>query len=185
VPYVLADRVSYTDHAPWPSGDVDGGGLSLQRRGAALYGNEPLNWLAAAPTPGAANALMLPDTDHDGIPDAIELQMGLDPNNPADGAADPDGDGTTNTEEYVAGTDHRDPNSYLKLDGIRVAEKTVLSFKAVSNRTYSVLYKDSLTDPVWRKLADVPAQPVTQIMSVIDGPSAVPTRYYLLITPAQ
>jgi hypothetical protein len=57
VPYVLVDRVDYRDSAPWPAGAVDGGGLSLSRiaGGNSGYGNEPLNWAASTPTPGAAN----------------------------------------------------------------------------------------------------------------------------------
>ena len=56
IPYVLVDKVSYRDRAPWPSGLVEGGGHSLQRRVAANYGNDAANWLAAAPTAGGANA---------------------------------------------------------------------------------------------------------------------------------
>ncbi len=52
VPYVLVDRVSYSDAPPWPAG-ADGYGLSLQRRVAATYGNDPTNWTATLPT--AAN----------------------------------------------------------------------------------------------------------------------------------
>jgi hypothetical protein len=55
VPYIVVDEVNYGDSAPWPSGAVDGGGLSLQRQGNSSYGNEPLNWRASTPTPGAAN----------------------------------------------------------------------------------------------------------------------------------
>jgi hypothetical protein len=55
VPLVLADKVSYSEEAPWPAGAVDGGGLSLQRRSAARYGNDPENWVASTPTAGAAN----------------------------------------------------------------------------------------------------------------------------------
>jgi hypothetical protein len=55
VPQVVVDRVDYRAAAPWPSGAVDGGGLSLQRRAGILYGNEPLNWVASAPTAGSAN----------------------------------------------------------------------------------------------------------------------------------
>ena len=40
------------------------------------------------------------DTDGDGIPDAYEISHGLNPNNPADGAATPNGDGVTNVERY-------------------------------------------------------------------------------------
>jgi hypothetical protein len=41
------------------------------------------------------------DSDHDGIPDLDEVERGLDPYNPSDGAADPDGDGYTNLEDYL------------------------------------------------------------------------------------
>ncbi len=55
IPYVLVDHVAFASSAPWPSGAVNGGGLSLQRRVAGDYGNDPGNWIAAAPTAGAAN----------------------------------------------------------------------------------------------------------------------------------
>jgi hypothetical protein len=55
VPYVLVDKVAYSDRVPWPAGDTDGGGLSLQRLNSAQYGNDPMNWVASAPTPGSAN----------------------------------------------------------------------------------------------------------------------------------
>ncbi len=57
VPQVRVDKVSYRDSAPWPSGAVDGGGLSLQRRVAGNYGHDAANWLAAAPTAGRTNAV--------------------------------------------------------------------------------------------------------------------------------
>jgi hypothetical protein len=44
------------------------------------------------------------DADHDGLPDAWETRFGLDPTNPNDATADPDGDGKTNLQEFVAGT---------------------------------------------------------------------------------
>jgi hypothetical protein len=46
-----------------------------------------------------------PDADGDGIPDAWETAHGLNPNNAADAALDPDGDGFTNLQEYQNGTD--------------------------------------------------------------------------------
>ena len=51
VPYYALDTVRYNDRQPWPVA-ADGAGASLQRIDAAAYGNDPTNWLAAAPTPG-------------------------------------------------------------------------------------------------------------------------------------
>jgi len=53
VPYVLVDRIEYQDIAPWPGG-ADGTQASLQRRSSLQYGNDPINWAAAAPTAGRA-----------------------------------------------------------------------------------------------------------------------------------
>jgi hypothetical protein len=47
------------------------------------------------------------DADHDGMPDAWERRHGLNPNDAADGAKDLDGDGYTNVEEFLNGTDPR------------------------------------------------------------------------------
>ena len=51
VAYITVDEVRYNDKAPWPPA-ADGSGPSLQRRVPAAYGNDPVNWEAAAPTPG-------------------------------------------------------------------------------------------------------------------------------------
>ena len=45
------------------------------------------------------------DRDHDGMPDEWEKKHGLNPNDPGDAAKDADGDGYTNFEEYLNGTD--------------------------------------------------------------------------------
>ena len=41
------------------------------------------------------------DSDHDGMPDDWEKKAGLNPQDPKDAAADQDGDGYTNIEEYL------------------------------------------------------------------------------------
>jgi len=45
------------------------------------------------------------DLDQDGMPDEWEKRNGLEPNDPADRNADADGDGYTNLEEYLNGTE--------------------------------------------------------------------------------
>jgi hypothetical protein len=52
VPYILVERVKYSDTSPWPVA-ADGIGPSLQRINGAGYGDDPVNWTAASPTPGA------------------------------------------------------------------------------------------------------------------------------------
>lgn len=47
------------------------------------------------------------DTNGDGIPDDIELALGLNPNNPIDAQEDFDRDGLTNLQEYQRGTNIR------------------------------------------------------------------------------
>src|ERR1051325_118266 len=43
VPYVLVDKVKYSDPDPWPL-PPDGNGPSLQRVQPSAYGNDPANW---------------------------------------------------------------------------------------------------------------------------------------------
>jgi hypothetical protein len=59
VPYVLVDEVDYGTVVPWPD-NTRATGLSLQRIDSGLYGNDPINWLAALPNPGQPNVTALP-----------------------------------------------------------------------------------------------------------------------------
>ena len=51
------------------------------------------------------------DTDKDGIPDKIELALGLNPQDSADAVGDLDNDGFSNLEEHSAGTEPKNPGS--------------------------------------------------------------------------
>jgi hypothetical protein len=55
VPYILLEKVSYSSEWPWPAG-ADGLGYALSRREAGEFADDPVNWSASAPTPGAANS---------------------------------------------------------------------------------------------------------------------------------
>lgn len=66
VPQLLVERVVYSDVAPWP-GNADGFGSSLQRLAATSYGNDPVNWSAAAPTAGNANTSATPSVGSVGL----------------------------------------------------------------------------------------------------------------------
>ncbi|MEM7585286.1 MAG: hypothetical protein AAF560_17985 [Acidobacteriota bacterium] len=56
------------------------------------------------------------DDDNDGMPDWWEVLNGLDPLDPADADADPDMDGATNLEEFLAGTDPNLPSLIFEDD---------------------------------------------------------------------
>jgi hypothetical protein len=188
VPYILVDQVDYSSSAPWPEG-ARGSGQSLQRLASTGYGNDPLNWQAADPTPAEDNAeggnL---DVDEDGLPNDWESAHGLNPLVSAedDGASgDPDGDGSTNLQEYLSGTHPRDPASYLAVHSISAnATSIVVRFTAVAGRTYTVLYRDALGSGDWSKLKDIPAQEETGPIEVHDPDAgSIASRFYRLATP--
>jgi len=152
-------------------------------------GSDNVQLLAEGPTPGRSNgAAVEPDADGDGMPAAWELRHGLDPNNPADAKADADGDGLTNLQEYLAGTDPLDPGSLLRIEFLErdpAAGVVRLRFAAAQGRSYSVLAKTDLSQPGWRRVADIPPQASGGPLVVEDAAAASGEQgYYLLVTPA-
>jgi hypothetical protein len=176
------DAVRYNDRDPWPPA-ADGSGMSLQRSPSSGYGNEPTNWIAAAPTPG--QAVGASDSDGDGMPDAWEQTNGTFVFIP-DANDDPDADALTNWEEYFAGTHPHDPTSTLQFSGITSQNgNIILQFHASANRTYSLLYKPSLDALQWSKLTDFAALPTNRVVNVTNALSSDPTQFYRVVTPIQ
>ena len=100
-------------------------------------------------------------------------------------AADPDGDGLSNFQEQLSGTDPRDGQSYLKVTSVtNSGDNRVIRFLATAGKTYTLQSRDSLTDGQWLRVADVPAQATTQLVEVPDpAANGQATRYYRLVTP--
>ncbi|HZO53044.1 MAG TPA: lamin tail domain-containing protein, partial [Bryobacteraceae bacterium] len=130
----------------------------------------------------------IPDTDSDGIPDAWETQYGLNTGDPSDADDDGDGDTMTNLDEYIAGTDPTDGNSYLYVELLDAAggpSSALLRFMAVSNRTYSVQFRNSLNSGQWEGLQDVIMTPTNRVVEVMDASPDAVSRFYKLVTPKQ
>ena len=92
-------------------------------------------------------------------------------------------DGVNNTREYFSGTDYLNPNSYLRAT-MQSTGAVQLTFQAVSNRTYTVQYTDSLNPVAWSNLVIALPRTNTTTVTVID-PAPKPKRFHRLVTPAQ
>ena len=91
-------------------------------------------------------------------------------------------------QEYRAGTNPRDSLSYLKIESIESELATSgsmrVSFIAVSNRTYTIEYRDSLLPGAWSRLTDVSSAVSNRTVQVVDNPPpTISKRYYRLATP--
>ena len=69
------------------------------------------------------------------------------------------------------------------MEQISAGGGATLRFVAVSNKTYTVQYKNSLGDPLWTHLADVLVKPTNRQETITD-PGAN-GRFYRLATPLQ
>jgi len=123
------------------------------------------------------------DSDGDLLPDTYETEMGLRPDDRSDAAADRDGDGVSNRNEYIAGTDPRSTNSFLRIDAIATAAGATLHFGAISNRTYTLQYTDGFSPANWLSLTHVIARNTNWSESIIDAAPST-NRYYRVTTPA-
>ncbi len=120
-----------------------------------------------------------PDSDNDGLPDDWELRYFGSLNAPNGGPNDdPDGDGLTNLEEYLAGTNPLDPASVLAITAIAVdAAAAHIIFPTILGHHYRVERADSLP-AAWTPIADDLAG--TGGLLEVTDPFAPdrPTRFY-------
>jgi len=143
---------------------------------------------AAQPTSSIqrTNAVLtvLADSDSDGLPDDWETAHP----NATNPAGDFDQDGLTNLQEYRAGTDPQDGQSYLRVENIALAggaNAVSLRFVAAANKTYTVEHRTDVGAGVWIRLADFAATATSRLVEIIDpnGALANAQRFYRLTTP--
>jgi hypothetical protein len=109
------------------------------------------------------------DADSDGMPDAWETLHGL---NAAlnDSAADPDGDGESNSEEQAAGTDPLNTASAL---GITSLTGSALTWRSIPGRSYRIEESSGLSS--WQTIPGMGAVHATGATSTANV-SASPAR---------
>ncbi len=113
------------------------------------------------------------DSNGDGIPDGWYLQHGFDPAGPSIAGIDSDGDGFTNRQEFLLGTDPRDPNSRFRIVAFAIDHdgRPTLSWTSVGGRVYSVERADDLAagfDPIAVVAEDAVDEGVETIRTFVD-----------------
>ena len=105
--------------------------------------------------------------------------------------ADPDGDGFTNLQEYLAGTDPKKSESRLMIESVVVTDPILglgkLRFQGAAGRSYSVQYCDDLAGGAsWTKSRDILERSQDGLVeaSVSFAPSTH-ARYFRLVTPRE
>jgi len=104
------------------------------------------------------------------IDDAWAMRyFGHTPLTQAEKQADTDGDGSTNSQEYFAGTDPLDAQSALRIVAIRRngLGHALIDFSSVTNRTYGIAYSSDLQN--WQEVgAAIFTSPSTNLLQWID-----------------
>ena len=139
----------------------------------------------AGNTSSLSSGTAVTDTDSvgDGIPDAWRAAhfggSGATTNSSSCAACDPDHDGLTNLQEFLAGTD---PNNAAGVLRIGVPAKSgadiVVSFQSVAGITYRVEVRSQLNGGNWEVLADQILGTGGVIQITDPGAAALPHRFY-------
>jgi Tol biopolymer transport system component len=137
----------------WPSISANGGVVSFKSWAAGLVSND-LNR-----SPDVFENLV--DSDGDGIPDWWMVEYFGHPTGLASDASragdDPDVDGESNFQEYIAGTDPTNSASVFKLQVALIpgTNGLIVNWPSSTSSSYRVQYKDDLQETTWQELTGV------------------------------
>ena len=99
--------------------------------------------------------------------------------------ADPDGDSFTNEQEFIAGTDPRNPASYLHVQEVyEEGDDLVIRFLIVDDKAYTILGTDNLEAGEWERVLNLSPQGTTQMIEVLDPViNGESRKFYQIVTP--
>ncbi len=130
---------------------VNGAVASTTGSGWDFLGNTVLSVDTSIPELGDYVSVVKPglDRDNDSMPNEWETKHNLNPDSNTDAGLDPDGDGFTNLQEYIAGTHPGKSNSFFKitttLKSTSPSPTVELSWAGIADRTYRVEASSNLT----------------------------------------
>ena len=188
IPYYAIDSVRYTCDTPWPT-DAKATGKSLQRLNAFEYANQSSSWgtylgtdSTLNVTPGRRSSVGTTDQDFDQMPDDWELTWQFDPFNPADANEDANGDGITNLQHYLDGTNPREqaPVDPVEITAAIVDGNISIQFQAQAGVSYEIQTSDSITG-TWTLWETVEAGEARSII-LNDTPSKTGALFYRVVT---
>ncbi len=176
-----AAGLDWTSWASRPVMDATGQTVAFQSVQSGLAAGD----LNRAPDIFAGQLAVTVDSDGDGIPDwwmnqyfGHAVGSAGDLSRPQD---DADGDGFSNLQEFLSGTDPMDPQSFLKIEiapADSVSQTASLTWPSVPGKSYQVQYRTNLTDPAWLNFG--PAIVATNSISIA-VPLTSSTGFYRVI----
>lgn len=176
--FIRVDRVNYDDAGLWPAA-ADGAGASLTRVNLFAYGNDPANWIAAAPTPGTAHS-----PRETSAYSAWVVDNGL-PIHLSAAGLDADLDGRPNLLEYVLGSrpDVADPMSSLPVTKSGDALEVAIALAAGLNDVVVTLQQSSELAPAdWELVPGASIEPHGNIQVLrATVPTFSPRQFFRLM----
>jgi hypothetical protein len=112
------------------------------------------------------------------MPTAWFLAYGLDPTDPQVVSEDPDLDGSTTYQEWVAETDPTNSLSCLRIEAAVDAAAVTVRFDSSSNRLYTLLACTNLPGGAWTKVPGQADLPGSGGMQTLQDTNAGPWRFY-------
>lgn len=168
----------YNDTEPWPV-EADGLGPSLEIIDTERNYDDPSNWKASAAaggSPGVHGAAI--DSDGDGLTDGQEQLAGTDPLNP-----DTDRDGSLDGEEVAAGTDPLDRGSRFEiLEFTRTGGMLNVVWSSVPGRRYTLQVSETLEEDSWQAVPAASGILASEATTMgVDQEAADEERYYRVV----